>query len=104
MPEQSDFFAGGNYNGSRLKMYAMNSVGGRLNTRNSEFLQYLISGHTRNIFVKNSLKIHVETGNIYYNDKSMYKSIYDILVMQEDKTKYIKQSVELTSRTMFIFI
>ena len=36
---------------------------------------------------KNKLKIHINTGNIYYNNTDTNESIYGFLLVQEDDTK-----------------
>ena len=33
------------------------------------------------------MEIHLETGNIYYNNKNMQEKIYDFLFVQQDETK-----------------
>ena len=35
----------------------------------------------------NNLKIHIETGNIYYNDTDTNESIFDFLQNQQNTTK-----------------
>ena len=39
-----------------------------LANKNIEFLEFLQSDYCKEILQSNDLKIHVETGNIYYND------------------------------------
>ena len=58
-----------------------------LNESNNAFLVYLTTGYAHEILAKNKIKIHLETGNIYYNNINMQKSIYDFLLAQQDETK-----------------
>ena len=53
-------------------------------TDNLEFLDFLQSDDCRNILVDNKLKIHVETGNIYYDDKDTNESIHDFIIAQQN--------------------
>ena len=71
---------------SELRMYTKQRiVGGCLNLGNCAFLEYLTSQYAKNIFVKNNMRIHVETKDINYNDQNMQESIYDFL--QHNKMK-----------------
>ena len=47
-----------------------------LSTDNLEFLDFVQSEIYKKILTANKLKIHVETGNIYYNNKDTSKSIF----------------------------
>ena len=88
MPAQLRFFVGGNSgDNSKLKAYAEYGIGGELNGYNSDFLKYLITENAKNVFVKNDVKIHMEMGNIYYQNLNMRERIYDFLAAQEDQTK-----------------
>ena len=48
-----------------------------LSTDNLEFLDFLQSDICKKILASNKLKIHVETGNIYYENNDTSKSIFD---------------------------
>lgn len=88
MPEQLRFFVGGKGDdNSKLKVYAEHGIGGELNEYNSNFLKYLTTENAKNVFVKNDKKIHMEMGNIYYQNVNMRERIYDFLAAQEDQTK-----------------
>ena len=43
----------------------------------------------KKIFVSNKLEIHIETGNIYYDDNDTNESIFDFLLKQQDPTMAI---------------
>ena len=78
MPEQLRFFVGSNGgDNSKLKAHAEYGIGGELNEYNSNFLKYLTTENAKNVFVKNDMKIHMEMGNIYYQNVNMRERIYD---------------------------
>ena len=58
-----------------------------LSTDNLEFLDFLQSDICKKILASNKLKIHVETGNIYYENNDTSKSIFDFFLKQQDPTK-----------------
>lgn len=60
-----------------------------LSTDNLEFLDFLQSEICEKILTTNKLKIHVETGNIYYDNNDPSKSIFDFFLKQQDTTKEI---------------
>ena len=75
LPNQLKFTSSGNSRGSsKLKICTMGKIG-TLNESNNAFLVYLTTGYTHEILAKNKIKIHLETGNIYYNNINMQKSI-----------------------------
>ena len=51
---------------------------------NLEFLDFLQSDQCEPILVRNKLKIHIETGNIYHNDQDTNKSILDFFFNQQN--------------------
>ena len=60
-----------------------------LSTDNLEVLDFLQSENCKKILTTNKLKIHVETGNIYYDNNDTSKSIFDFFLKQQDPTKGI---------------
>lgn len=48
-----------------------------LSPSNLEFLEFLQSDECKEILLTNKLQIHIETGNIYYNNQDTNESIYD---------------------------
>ena len=50
-------------------------------------LDYLSSDFTRAVLSKIKMKIHLESGNIYYNNLNMRESIYNFMTAQQDETK-----------------
>ena len=49
-----------------------------------EFLDFLQSDLCKKIMKDNKLKIHIETGNIYHNNKDTNESILDFLFNQQN--------------------
>ena len=78
------FEAGGNF--QKLFENATNNVG-VLNNSNQEFLRYLSSNFGKFILAKNKMKIHLESGKIFIDNKSTGESLYDFLKNQEDDKK-----------------
>ena len=60
---------------------------GMLNESNERFLDYLSSDFAKDVLAKNKMKIHLDTGNNYYNNLNMRESIYSFMPAQQDETK-----------------
>ena len=54
-----------------------------------KFLDFLQTDYCKEILVSNDLKIHIETGNIYYDDTDTNESIFEFMKNQEDSSKGI---------------
>ena len=54
---------------------------------NLKFIEFLQSEYCRKIFESNNLKIHIETGNIYYQDRDTNESIFHFIQNQQNLTK-----------------
>ena len=78
------FEPGGNY--EKLLENAVQNVG-ELSKSNDEFLKYISSNFGKFVLVKNKMKIHLKTGNIFIEDKSTGESLYTFLKNQEDYRK-----------------
>ena len=52
-----------------------------------EFLEFLQSDFGLEIFIENKLKIHIETGNIFFNNLDTSESIYGFFQQQEHQSK-----------------
>ena len=48
-----------------------------LTTENINFIDFLQSEYCKEILQQNDFKIHIETGNIYYDDKDANESIFE---------------------------
>ena len=79
---QSELFTGG----SNLKFNSFVQKFG-LTTENLEFLVFLQSDYCKEILHSNDLKIHIETGNIYYKDDDTNESIFEFMKNQQDSSK-----------------
>ena len=60
-----------------------------LANENIQFVDFLQSDNCNEILQSNGLKIHVETGNIYYNDTDNNESIFDFMKNQQNTLKGI---------------
>ena len=82
IPKQLQFFTGGENQDfeSRAKVIG-------LSTDSSEFLNFFKSSTCKDLLTDNKLKIHIETGNIYYDNTDTNESIYGFFQLQEDHTK-----------------
>ena len=78
------FDGGGNY--KKLFENASKKIGD-LNESNNAFLKYLSSGYGRFLLTKNKMKIHLDSGKIFMDEKSTSESLYDFLQNQQDDTK-----------------
>ena len=78
IPEELNFFGRKQWY-KVTKFYAMKNVG-MLNESNENFLDYLSSDFANEVLSKNKMKIHLESGNIYYNNLNMSVSIYDFMI------------------------
>ena len=59
-----------------------------LNEDNNEFVSFLCSDMGQNILTNNSLSIHVERGNIFYDNFSTNENFYNFLLAQQDETEW----------------
>ena len=60
-----------------------------LSDNNSNFIDFLASDFGSQILRKNMLSIHIETGNIFFDNYNTNESLYKVLVRQKDETKKI---------------
>ena len=80
-----EFFSGGE-NHQKLIENATKNVG-ILSESNEKFLKYLSSNFGRFVLNKNKMKIHLESGKIFFEDRSTSESLYDFLKVQQDLKK-----------------
>ena len=59
------------------------------NNDNREFVAFLVSDEGQNVMANNSLSIHVESGNIFYQNFNMNENFYSFLTAQQEETKVI---------------
>ena len=82
LPPQLDFFTGG-----KNKKFATRARGVGLSSNSNDFLDFLQGVTCSELMKKNKLKIHIDTGHIYYDNTDTNESIYGFLLAQEDNTK-----------------
>ena len=58
-------------------------------TENQEFVDFLQWDLCKQILENNNLKIHIETGNIYYKNEDTNESIFEFIKNQQDSSKGI---------------
>ena len=58
-----------------------------LTNENMLFVDFLQTDYCKEIFQSNDLKIHIETGNIYYQDTDTNESIFELMKNQQDTSK-----------------
>ena len=52
---------------------------GIINDSNQKFLEFLTSNFDKNLLTKNKIQIHIDSGQIFHNNKITSKSLYDFL-------------------------
>ena len=57
------------------------------NNDKKEFIAFLVSDKGQNVMTNNSLSIHVESGNIFYQNFNTDENFYSFLTAQQDATK-----------------
>ena len=58
-----------------------------LSEDNNEFVSFLWSDMGQNIMTNNILSIHIETGDIFYNDFNTKENLYNFLLTQQGEIK-----------------
>ena len=82
--KQLEFFYGG-YNEKSTQACKFLSP----NEDNNEFIYFFCSDYGQNIMTNNSLSIHIESGNIFYQNFNTNEIFYSFLLAQQDETKAI---------------
>ena len=78
-PLEFEFFTGGK---NKKKIYINRDIGPSSN--NLDFLDFLQSNQCKQVLVNNKVKIHIETGNIYYDHQDTNESILDFFFNQQN--------------------
>ena len=60
---------------------------GMINDSNQKFLEFLTSNFGKNLLTKNKIQIHIDSGQIFHDNKITSKSLYDFLKKQQDLNK-----------------
>ena len=79
VPENIYFFYRGD---SQQLVDALEFIG--LSTINREFATFLLSDHGRQTMTQNKLSIHVESGDIFYNNHNTAENLYSFLLSQQN--------------------
>ena len=82
IPPELEFFNGGK--NPRLD-HVINSIG--IDQESREFLSFLQDDICESLMQRNKLSIHIETGNIYYDNADTGESIYSFFIAKQDHTK-----------------
>ena len=77
VPFEFEFFKGGNNENFSSIIRGLDSRGDTV-----EFLNFLQSNACKKILEDNKLKIHIETGNIYYDNNDTNESIHNFIFAQ----------------------
>ena len=56
---------------------------------NSDFIDYLCSMQGEQMLQENSMSIHFDTGNLFYDNLNTQEGFCDFLLNQQDETKQI---------------
>ena len=79
IPQQVDFFYGGvNSNFNRAVEFLS------LSNENREFIALFLSDLGHNLMTNNSLSIHIESGEIFYQSFNTGENFYDFLIAQQN--------------------
>ena len=95
--EDAQFFSG--VSGGEALFARARSIVGSLSNDTEKFLDYLTTSNcARRLLKENNMKIHLHSGQFYVKNRIVEgDSLYDFLIVQEDKTKQtIKQKLALT--------
>ena len=59
------------------------------NNDNREFIAFLVSDECQNVMTNNNFSIHVESGNMFYQNFNTNENFYSFLIAQQDETTAI---------------
>ena len=79
VPHQLEFFCGGENNNLN---YAIEFL--LPSNENIEFIAILLSDQRQNFMTNNSLSIHIESGDIFYQNFKTNENFYNFLLAQQD--------------------
>ena len=77
------------YGGDDSEKFRINCEMIGLTGDNSEFIDFLCSSAGKQIMQENSTSIHLESGNLFYDNFNTQESFYDFLLNQQDENKVI---------------
>ena len=82
VPKQPEFFEEGQNKKFEDKVKLIG-----ISTDSMEFLEFLQSSFCQELLIENKLKIHIERGNIFFNNLDTNESIYGFFQQQENQPK-----------------
>ena len=80
------FFSGGEKMKKKLFEGVSKNVG-IINNSNQKFLEFLTSNFGKNLLTKNKIQIHIDSGQIFHDNKITSETLYDFLKRQQDLNK-----------------
>ena len=86
IPEQLEFYFGGENENLFAQLLSLSPT-----PANANFLDFLSSDFGAEIMRQND--IHIETGNLYYDNMNTSESIYEFIVSQQDETQKINANL-----------
>ena len=86
-PQSLKFYSSGKKEGVELMAFTKRRLG-LLSQENENFIKYLTTPpFDPQILSKNNIKIHIETGMFYVDNRTTGESLYNFLEIQQDTTK-----------------
>ena len=82
IPDSIEFYFGGENEKFFIKCKLLN-----LSVENENFVDFLSNDYCSNIMRENKLLIHIESGNVYFDNFNTNESIYDFLLWKQDFEK-----------------
>ena len=82
LPYDLHFFSDGEKMKKKLFEGVSKNVG-IINDSNQKFLEFLTSKFGKNLLIKNKIQIHINSGEIFHDNKITSESLYDFLKKQD---------------------
>ena len=86
LPYDLQFFSGGEKMKKKLFDGVSKNVG-IINDSNQKFLEFLTSNFGKNLLTKNKIQIHIDSRQIFHDNKITSETLYDFLKKQQDLNK-----------------
>ena len=88
------FFSGGKKNEEKLFENVAKNVG-IINDSNKKFLEFLTSKFGKNLLTKNKIQIHLDSGQIFHDNKITSESLYDFKKKKDLNKKELKVNLPI---------
>ena len=82
VPEQIEFYFGGDNENFFTRCAWLG-----LDNKNENFIEFFSSDYSSRILRESKISIHIETGNLYYENLNTGESLYHFLLNQQDQKK-----------------